>query len=218
MVYRNEAFRSGRGVTMNIAAPTTQPVVADWPALLTGAHEALRTAVLGVAADGWNLPTPCANWSVAQVLQHAAGDQIAFAAAITGGPWPSEDPFSPSGQLAQAAPTIVDEAVAASAQAFSTVDRDAAEVPNPLPQGPMPAWLAAGACALDAAVHAWDIAVATGQPSALTPAVARQLMSVATRIVEPLRAYGAYGPAIATEDDDVAELLGYLGRDVTWRP
>ena len=197
---------------------TTSPAVADWPGLLAGAHEALRTAVAGVAPNAWDRPTPCAKWSVAQVLQHASGDQIAFAAAITGGPWPSEDPFAPSGQLVQDGQTLVDGAVAASARAFETVDREAAEVANPLPQGPMPAWLAAGACALDAAVHAWDIAVATGQASPLSEDMARQLMSVATRIVEPLRAYGAYAPALVPrQDGDVAALLGYLGRESTWR-
>lgn len=38
---------------------------------------------------------------------------------------------------------------------------------------------------------------------------------VARQIVEPLRAYGAYAPAIdgAAEADEVAALLSYLGRD-----
>ncbi|GAA0924646.1 hypothetical protein GCM10009558_036890 [Virgisporangium aurantiacum] len=87
-------------------------------------------------------------------------------------------------------------------------------MPTPLPQGALPAWLAAGACALDAGVHAWDIAVATGQPSPLTPELAGPLMVAARAIVEPLRAYGAYAPALpaADGDDEVAALLRYLGR------
>jgi hypothetical protein len=45
--------------------------------------------------------------------------------------------------------------------------------PTPFPPVPqLPAQLAAAACALDAAVHAWDIAVATGQPSPLTAELA----------------------------------------------
>jgi hypothetical protein len=83
----------------------------------------------------------------------------------------------------------------------------------------MPAWLASGACALDAAVHAWDIAVATGRPSPLTPELARPLLTVAREIVEPLRAWGAYAPALEADPaDDVAVLLAYLGRRPTWRP
>ena len=88
------------------------------------------------------------------------------------------------------------------------------EVPTPLPQGTMDADAAAGAAALDAAVHAWDIAVATGQPAALTTGLAARLMPVAASIVEPLRGYGAYAAALPPQpgDDAGAALLRYLGR------
>jgi uncharacterized protein (TIGR03086 family) len=191
----------------------------DWPALLTDSHDALRAAADGLAPGDLDRPTPCDKWTVTQVLQHAAGDQVGYAAAITGGPWPAEDPFAPSGNLDRDPRAVVDEALRASAAAWATVDRDADAVPNPLPQGPMPAWLAAGACALDAAVHAWDVAVATGRPSALTPETARPLLAVARQIVEPLRAWGAYAPALPADPaDDVAALLAYLGRNPAWRP
>ena len=187
--------------------------------LLIDSHQALRAVVDGIGAADRDRPTPCDKWTVTQVLQHAAGDQIGYAAAITGGPWPAEDPFAPSGRLDRDPREFVEDALRASADAWATVDPDATEVPNPLPQGPMPAWLASGACALDAAVHAWDIAVATGQPSPLTPEMARPLLTVAREIVEPLRAWGAYAPALeADPTDDVAVLLAYLGRRPTWRP
>ena len=190
-----------------------------WPALFADAHTALRTVVAGVGADQWDLPTPCAEWTVTQVLQHAAGDQVGYAAAITGGPWPAEDPFDPSGKLDRDPAAFLEEALRASAAAYATIGPDATDVPNPLPQGPMPAWLAAGAAALDAGVHAWDIAVATGQDSPLTAVMARQLMAVATEIVEPLRAYGAYAPALESPSgDDVGALLSYLGRRPGFRP
>ena len=78
---------------------------------------------------------------------------------------------------------------------------------------------AAGAAALDAAIHAWDIAMATGQGSPLTPDLARALTPVATSIVEPLRQYGVYAAAVETPAgaDDAAALLGYLGRQPAWR-
>ena len=67
---------------------------------------------------------------------------------------------------------------------------------------------------LDAAIHAWDIAVATGQGSLLIPELARALTPVAKSIVEPLRQYGVYAAAVAppADADDAAALLGYLGR------
>ncbi|MGC4828455.1 TIGR03086 family metal-binding protein [Micromonospora arida] len=187
----------------------------QWRTVLEAAHEALRTAAERVPADAWERPTPCDRWNVTQVLQHAAGDQLAFASAIDGGPGPTEDPFAPSGRVDGDKLAGLRAALDASARAWKGVADDAPEVPTPLPQGKLPAEIGATACALDAAVHAWDIAVATGQPSPLGAELARPLLVVARQIVEPLRAYGAYAPAIdsAPEADEVAALLSYLGRD-----
>jgi uncharacterized protein (TIGR03086 family) len=182
--------------------------------VLDQAHTALRTVVHGVADSDWHRPTPCTEWDVTQVLQHAAGDQIGFAAAITGGPGPAENPFAPSGRIEGSPVAVAEEAMAAAAAAWATVDPDAAAVAVPVPPGSLPAAVGAGACALDAAVHAWDIAVATGQPSPLTPELAAELLVVAHQIVEPLRAFGAYAAALPDGDGDgeVAQLLHYLGR------
>jgi uncharacterized protein (TIGR03086 family) len=204
---------------MKRSVPTSRECIVNWTVLLADSHDALRTAVAAIDDAGRDLPTPCEKWTVTQVLQHAAGDQWGYAAALTGGPGPGYDPFAPSGELSGDPRELLAEALTASATAWSTVDRDAEAVPNPLPQGPMPAWLAGGACALDAAVHAWDIAVALGRPSPLTDAMSRDLLVVARQIVEPLRAWGVYAPALDAEPgDDTAALLAYLGRNPAWRP
>ncbi|MCG5444990.1 TIGR03086 family metal-binding protein [Micromonospora sp. NIE79] len=190
----------------------------QWRTVLDEAHAALRTIVEGVPADAWERPTPCELWNVTQVLQHATGDQLAFAAAISGGPGPAEDPFAPSGRIDGDKIAGLRAALDASARAWNGVADDDPAVPTPLPQGKLPAEVGAVACALDAAVHAWDIAVATDQPSPLSADLARPLLVAARQIVEPLRAYGAYAPAIdpAAESDEVAVLLSYLGRDPRW--
>jgi len=131
---------------------------------------------------------------------------------------PGEDPFAPSGQLDGEPLTYADAALDASARAWAAIDGAAAgPVPTPLPQGPMAPAAAAGAAALDAAIHAWDIAMATGQGSPLTRELARALAPVAHSIVEPLRQYGAYAQALepsAGADDEA--LLCYLGRRPAW--
>ncbi len=107
--------------------------------------------------------------------------------------------------------------------AWTAIDEDAGLVPTPLPQGAMARAAAAGAAALDAAIHAWDIAEATGQGSPLTPELARALTPVAQSIVEPLRQYGAYAQALDPQPwagagtDPAAVLLCYLGRRPDWR-
>jgi len=194
--------------------PTSFPV-------LDRAHAALASVAAGVAADQLAAPTPCSDWTVAQVLQHAAGDQRAYAQAITGSGGPDSDPFAPSGELDDVE-ALVGPAVAASARAFATVD-PRATTPVPVPPGQLPGSDAAAAAALDAGVHAWDLAVATGQPSPLDDDLAAPLLDLARQIVEPLRAWGAYAVALPAGGDEptqpvVDELLRYLGRDPRWTP
>jgi uncharacterized protein (TIGR03086 family) len=195
--------------------------------VLDQAHEALRSVVRSASDQDWDAPSPCEGWTIAQVLQHAAGDQLGFASIITGEPGPTENPFAPSGVLSAAPLDVLEPALQAAASAWATIAPDAEDAPTPLPQGAMAAPTAVGACALDAAVHAWDIAVATGQPSPLTPELARTLLAVAVQIVEPLRSYGAYAAAIEDDAEDdtdgdnrdaVTALLHYLGRRADWTP
>ena len=192
--------------------------IAAYRQLLHTAHAALRSTVAGVAPERWPAPTPCQLWNATQVLQHAAGDQLAYAAMLTGQPGPRFNPFAPSGELDEAPGAFLEPFLQASAAAWAAVGDDATDVSTPLPIGPLLLWLGLGACALDAAVHAWDLAVATGQPSPLTPADASLLQAVADRVVEPLRGF-AYAPALpaAGSEDAVAALLRYLGRQPDWR-
>ncbi|MFI0486203.1 TIGR03086 family metal-binding protein [Actinomadura sp. 9N215] len=196
----------------------SENIISGWP-VLDAAHEALRTVVRDLSDQDLGRPTPCSEWNVAQVLQHAAGDQLAYASFITGEPGPDYDPFAPSGRLDGSPMGFLEPSVSACAAAWATVDRDAGSVAVPVPPGSLKPETGAGAAALDAAVHAWDIAVAIGRPSPLTSELARPLMDVAKQIVEPLRQYGAYAAAIEhSGGDDVAALLRYLGRDPAWTP
>jgi len=184
------------------------------------ALDMLGTAGAGVTDAQRDAPTPCTEWTVTQVLQHAAGDQLAWAAALGTGAGPQHNPFDPSGDLHGSVAELLAPAVAAATTAWTAVAPDIDSVPTPLPQGALPAATAAAACALDAAVHAWDVTAALGHPSTLTPRLAADLLPAARAIVEPLRQFGVYAPALVPQagDDTLAELLRYLGRDPNWRP
>jgi uncharacterized protein (TIGR03086 family) len=186
--------------------------------VLGESHQILRDAVAGAPADSWTLSTPCSEWNVAQVLQHAALDQLLYVSSITGTAKPDGDAFHPSGEVGESPLAFVENALGASSDAFDSVAADAEAVPVPLPPFTVPAWLAVGAAALDAAVHGWDIAVATGQTAQLSKSLAQELLKVAENLVEPLRAWGAYAPAIdpPADADDAARLLYFLGRRPDW--
>lgn len=198
-----------------------------WRETLAAAHRALADTVAGIRDDQWHLPTPCSEWNVTQVIQHAAGDQLAYAKFLGIGNGPAENPFEPSGTIDGSPTALVRDAIEQTAAAWDTVAEHTPTVPTPLPHGELPTPVAAVLCALDAAVHAWDLAVATGQASPLDEELAAALLTAArtanpapgggpeTAIVEPLRQWGAYAAVVdgAPNDDAVAELLRYLGRD-----
>jgi uncharacterized protein (TIGR03086 family) len=186
--------------------------------VLTSSLDQLRRVAAGVPADQLDAPTPCSQWTVAQVLLHAAGDQRAWASTVGAGSPPAYDPFAPPRRAAGDIGQLITDAIDAAMTAWASVDPAAETVPTPLP--PVPAMtpeLAAAACALDAAIHAWDVAVATGQPSGLTGPLATQLDAAARITAEPLRGF-AYAAALPAQpgDDPAAALLRYLGRDPRW--
>jgi uncharacterized protein (TIGR03086 family) len=187
--------------------------------VMTESLDLLQTAATMIGDTNDKAPTPCADWTVTQVLQHAAGDQLAWSAALGVGSGPAENPFAPSGHLDGSAADLLTPALAVARTAWAGIGHDQPAVPTPLPQGELPAEVAAAACALDAAVHAWDIAAALGQPGFLPDELAAHLLPART-IIEPLRQYGAYAAALAPQpgDGQSAELLRYLGRDPQWRP
>ncbi len=186
--------------------------------VLTTSLQLLREVADRVTTDRLNDPTPCAQWTVTQVLFHAAGDQHGWASLVATSPPPAWDPFAPPTTLDGKVGDLIGPAVQAATVAWASVDSHAESVRTPLPPFPtMPPELAAAACALDAAIHAWDIAVATGQPSPLTVALVEQLEPAAHATVEPLRGF-AYAPTLPERpgDDAIAGLLQYLGRDPRW--
>ncbi|MGW6374520.1 TIGR03086 family metal-binding protein [Rhodococcus sp. NPDC055112] len=214
-------------MNLTTAADATATLRPVWRDVLATSYSALEGVVAGIGDQQWQLPTPCSEWNVTQVIQHAAGDQLAFAQALGVGVGPAYNPFDPSGAIDGSAATLVREAIEQTAAAWSTVADDTDSVPTPLPHGAFATPVAAVMAALDAAVHAWDIAIATGQPSPLTDELARHLLTAArtahpapgsgieAEIVEPLRQWGAYAAVLEDESGDttVAELLRYLGRD-----
>jgi uncharacterized protein (TIGR03086 family) len=191
--------------------------------VITESLDLLSAAAAMISDANQKAPTPCTEWTVTQVLQHAAGDQLAWAAALGQGSGPAEDPFAPSGQLDGSVADLLDPALATARAAWAPIGLGRGPVgdavPTPLPQGQLPAPVAAAACALDAAVHAWDIAAALGQPGFLPDELAAQLLAAQT-IIEPLRQYGAYAAALPPQPGDgpAAQLLRYLGRDPQWSP
>lgn len=186
--------------------------------VLTRSHDYLREVVAAVPDSAWAAPTPCSEWTVRQVLNHARIDQQAYGLVLTGDR-PDSDPFHPADALDGDPFAALDKVLRAVAEGYGGLPADADQVPTPL--GPMPLPFAAATAAMDAAVHAWDIAVATGQNRPMGADLADGIWPAADRLVDQLRdAYRVFAPAREVRDEyDRAEaLLAFLGRDPHWTP
>ncbi|MFE6782580.1 TIGR03086 family metal-binding protein [Streptomyces sp. NPDC057680] len=183
--------------------------------LLADAHGYLLTAARGVPAGAWGNATPCSEWTVRQVLNHARLDQQALVMQITDLP-PASDPFEPVDVVADDPVAELAAALEASAAAWES-ERDAESVPTPM--GPMPAHVGTAAAALDAGLHAWDIAKATGQDLPLTEEMAEALEDIASQLVDFVRdSFGKYAPPVSVPEgaSRADRLLAFTGRDPRW--
>jgi uncharacterized protein (TIGR03086 family) len=190
------------------------------PDTLTASLDVLRKVADGVSPSQLGNATPCTHWCVAQVLMHAAGDQHAWAATIGSAAMPEYNPFDPPTDAMGGVASAVRDAVDVAMRTWATVDHAVAALPTPLPPVPeLEPMLASAAAGLDAAIHARDVAVATGQPSPLSVELALALRPAADATVEPLRGFAYAAPLPARVDDGAPDaLLRFLGRDPKWTP
>jgi uncharacterized protein (TIGR03086 family) len=164
-------------------------------------------------------PTPCAGWTVADLLAHCTGQQRGFARAAVGErtsiadwqPAPADDPVA-AYQVACAEVT----------GAFAVLT--APDAPLHLPEigpEPFPARLALGFHLVDNVVHAWDLAAALGRPVSLDEDVLAAALEVARAVPDDERR-GRPGAAFAQRRpvppgiDPLGETLLLLGRDPQW--
>jgi uncharacterized protein (TIGR03086 family) len=161
--------------------------------------------IAGVSADQYDRSTPCAEWTVRDLLGHMIGvvDGIGRTAAGTP-PSTFELGADPAAQFDAAA-----AATLAAWRAPGALDRDVKG-----PGGPMPGRVLAGINLLDTATHTWDLARATGQDATLPDDVALAAMDASRVIVTPELRGGRFGPEVGVADDadPTDRLVAFLGR------
>jgi len=149
-------------------------------------------------------PTPCARWTLADLLVHMDDGLDAFLEAA-GGAVHVEVPQQPGADLAVLKSKACDLLGAWSSRPPARVLIGERELPQEL---------VVSAAALEIAVHGWDVCQATGYWRVVPDELARALVAVARTVVteddRPHRFAGAVPPAPGT--GAAGELLGFLGR------
>ncbi len=180
---------------------------------LEGAFASTGRIVAGVRPAQLSEPTPCKEWDVGTVMAHATGVIRRFE-------WTALRQSPPA--AAPAGPDDLDEDFVGAYRSAAESTLAAWSRPGALegtcrlPIGmELPASAAAGINTVDALVHGWDLAKATGQDPTLDPALATAALEFcSTAITDDIRNRGAFDAIVPVPDvaSPTDRLVGFLGR------
>lgn len=168
---------------------------------------------------GWDLPTPCAGWTVRDLVGHVLGTMTAGDLILRGQPVPPSperpgDAVDPQASPEQVA-LRVDELAASFREALAGADLSAT---RETPAGPRTMAEGLAFPIVDLAVHSWDLATALGRrielPSELLAYADRFSRSVPAEVT---RRPGVFGPELTAPEgaSGTDRLMAFLGRTDT---
>lgn len=166
--------------------------------------------VQGIGPDQWENSTPCAKWNVGQLVTHTAGVMANFRNGARNQPLAGDpEEFDLGDDAGATVGTLAAENVAAW--------RERGELESVISLGgnEFPGMVGISINTLDAYVHGWDIAQATGQDAGLDDELCGSILAFAQQVVPVAPREGDNFHAVVPTPDDAGaadRLLGYLGR------
>jgi uncharacterized protein (TIGR03086 family) len=176
-----------------------------------------RDVMDNVTPEQYGLPTPCASWTVRDLLNHMCEGANWVGLSVDAGKAPDPDPTHGVDYVAGDALAAYDAAATATLAAFEAAGDKSVE----LPFGTLPAPVFMGIATTDHFTHAWDLATATGQSPDLDPELASRLLEGARLVIAdafrgPEGSGAPFGVAQAAPAGSTAaeQLAAFLGRTV----
>jgi uncharacterized protein (TIGR03086 family) len=184
-------------------ATTTQQGPTSIKDLLLEGMDLFDTQFAAVADDAWALPTPCAGWTVEDLVRHVCDTADRASAILRGITWEASGTTAPPVRAWS-------ESSARLTEVLGTISLDGRW---PLPDDSPQAKLRFHGC--DFAVHRWDLAVALGHehelPSGWVSYMDQFFHSVPAEVLRRPRAF--HDPeAPASDDGPTRRLMAFLGR------
>lgn len=186
-------------------------VTADPIGQLVEALDVTGAVIEGIDGPQWDLPTPCTEWTVRDVVAHLVDGNRRFAA-LLGMPTTEEGtPTAPDG-------LVVAYRGSATALAAAYRQPDALTKIVTVPFGTVPGSVTLQLRLVEALVHGWDLAQATGQQITFPDGIAEAALSFsqAARAQIP-PGHTPFGPPqpVAEKAAAIDRLAAYLGRSLT---
>lgn len=196
--------------------PPMTPMTPMTASSLRRAGDGFTGLVAKVGADQWDLPTPCPDWSVRQLVGHVVASSAMTVALLQGASRNAaiallgvdelgDDPFD-------AACRFLDD----QARAFEEVHQPLDELRCDHPAGPMTARQLFDFRVGDLVVHTWDLAVAIGADTALDPVLVEEAWGAMRPMAPLIGRLGVFGDGPSGALDDEAPLQARL-LDLTGR-
>jgi uncharacterized protein (TIGR03086 family) len=187
----------------------TMTATIDEITALERSYDTLTAVVHQLEEHSLDQPTNCPEWDVRALLNHILGGALMYIGANNG-----EQRSEDAGYVVGDDPSGAVAAIAA-ANLASWRSPGALDGERVYPWGTFPAAVGLLINAGEVALHAWDLAKATGQAATIDTNVAEVVYDFYRHVpMDDMRAKGVYGPEI-----DIAEtapiqqrLLGFLNR------
>ena len=177
--------------------------------LLREATDRTASVVAAVPERSLGAATPCPDWDVRELVNHAAAGNLMFAEIARGG---SFDP-------ALFARDHVGDDPAGAYRRTADETLEAWDRPGVLDEtlafAGLPGRSVLGLHIGEALVHGWDVAQATGQSAGLPAAACEAVLGVVRQLPpEMVRSPGAFGPEVEAPADASSQdrLVAFLGR------
>jgi uncharacterized protein (TIGR03086 family) len=185
---------------------------------LTAACKQTADVIANVTDDQLTAPTPCAKFSVGDVLHHVGGLAVAFAAAARKdrGPLTGRPPAVSAEQLDQDWRTSYPARLAELSQAWN--DPGAWQGMSRIADIEMSAEAVGLVGLTEVVIHGWDLARATGQTYAVDPVTEEAVLANVAQFAAQGPVEGLFGPAVAVSDDApvLDRIMALSGREPGW--
>jgi uncharacterized protein (TIGR03086 family) len=182
---------------------TETPILPN-PGAIDDLESVLHTTgslLAGVTPEMASRPTPCDELDVAHLVDHVLTWSHDYAARVAEEP-PAE-PDAAGRRRAADFGTFGDAIVAG----YRAGTPGAQQLPVEI-------------LLMDYLGHGWDLAVATGQPTAFPESASVRALAAAQQMLTPEMRGDSFGPPVVAPDDAGAldRLVAFLGRDPGWSP
>jgi len=178
--------------------------------------ESWAACVNAVAPEQWDDPTPCAEWTVRDLVNHVVGEDrwtvplmegrtIEQVGTALDGDLLGPDPIASALSAAKESVSVVaDRLPRGNKVHLSYGDEESEEYVRQL--------------AADHLVHGWDLAAATGGATRLDPHLVADVAAWFREREDLYRSGGVIGPRAPLTGDPQADLLAAFGRRARWGP